>query len=115
MPILSGTPSSTIKGNPSLSKNIPKFRTGLLLAQESEDGWEVSSLPRGTMGAMVNLSGRQSFDVTPCCSGPAPLSIEAKFGNVTVGITPRACERVGALALELAKMRRHLGAKNVGA
>ena len=42
-------------------------------------------------GAMSNRSGRQALDVIPCCSGPAPLTIDPKLGKVTVGITPRAC------------------------
>jgi hypothetical protein len=89
VPILSGTPLFHNKWKPVAIENIPSFAAGRWLAQQTEDGREVSALTVAD-GAMVNLSGRQSFDVTQCCSGPAPLSIEAKFGNVTVGITPRA-------------------------
>jgi hypothetical protein len=42
------------------------------------------------VGAISNLFGCQSLDVTPCCSGPAPIIIEAQFGLLEVGITPRA-------------------------
>src|SRR5580765_6714606 len=42
-------------------------------------------------GAISNLFVSQSLDVTPCCSGPAPMMIEAQFGLLEVGITPRAC------------------------
>ena len=43
------------------------------------------------MGLIAAFAGCQSLDVTPCCSGPAPMIIEAQFGLLTVGITPRAC------------------------
>src|SRR5258708_33406462 len=36
-------------------------------------------LPK-TVGANSNLLVSQSFDVTPCCSGPAPMIIEAQLG-----------------------------------
>src|SRR5207249_3658514 len=39
---------------------------------------------------MSNLLGCQSLEVTPCCSGPAPMIIDAQFGLLTVGKTPRA-------------------------
>ncbi|HBY62411.1 MAG TPA: hypothetical protein DEH78_21520 [Solibacterales bacterium] len=39
---------------------------------------------------MENLSGIQSFDVMPCCSGPAPMIMDAQLGLLEVGITPRA-------------------------
>ena len=49
-------------------------------------------LPEPTAtGGISNLSGCQSLEVTPCCSGPAPMIMEAQFGLLTVGITPRAC------------------------
>src|SRR5262249_13468770 len=32
-----------------------------------------------------------SLEVTPCCSGPAPMIIDAQFGLLEVGMTPRAC------------------------
>ena len=52
----------------------------------------VGNIPPGptAVGAISNLSGCQSFEVTPCCSGPAPMIIDAQFGLLTVGITPRA-------------------------
>src|SRR6185369_11907175 len=43
------------------------------------------------VGAISNLLVSQSFEVTPCCSGPAPMIIDAQFGLLDVGITPRAC------------------------
>jgi hypothetical protein len=88
--------------------------------QEPEDGGEVAvlisapSLP-AHCGAMVNLPGVQSLLVTPCCSGPAPLIMEAKFGKVTVGITPRACNEIGAVPDECGEVRRGVGAEDVGA
>src|ERR1043166_8429298 len=44
------------------------------------------------MGVMSNLSGCQSLEVTPCCSGPAPMIMEAQLGLLEVGMTPRACK-----------------------
>src|SRR5436190_1218238 len=44
-----------------------------------------------TSGGISNLFGCQSLEVTPCCSGPAPMIIEAQLGLLEVGITPRAC------------------------
>src|SRR5438067_5364649 len=43
------------------------------------------------IGAISNLFVSQSFDVTPCCDGPAPIIIEAQLGLLTVGKTPRSC------------------------
>ena len=43
------------------------------------------------VGWIAPLPGSHSFDVTPCCSGPAPMIIDAQLGLLTVGITPRAC------------------------
>src|SRR5437879_5054758 len=42
------------------------------------------------MGVMSNLFVSHSLEVTPCCAGPAPMIIEAQFGLLTVGKTPRA-------------------------
>ena len=49
----------------------------------------IPSDPTAT-GAISNLFGSQSLVVIPCCSGPAPMIIEAQFGLLTVGMTARA-------------------------
>src|SRR5437588_12206028 len=52
----------------------------------------VGKKPAGpaTVGGMSNLLVSQSLEVTPCCSGPAPMIIDAQFGLLEVGMTPRA-------------------------
>ncbi len=52
----------------------------------------VGNIPPGptAVGVISNLLGSQSLVVTPCCSGPAPMIIEAQLGLLTVGITARA-------------------------
>jgi len=57
----------------------PNDRLCLLAAAKPENGREIPPEPLA-MGAMWNLSGCQSFEVTPCCSGPAPMIIEAQLG-----------------------------------
>src|SRR5215469_5006147 len=91
MPTLSAAPSSTIHGKPSPpSKKSADFASGFWSRIRPKTVGKCPLRPWQT-GAMSNRSGRQALDVIPCCSGPAPLTIDPKLGKVTVGITPRAC------------------------
>ena len=48
---------------------------------------KISSAPTA-VGVISAFVRSHSFDVTPCCSGPAPMIIDAQLGLLTVGITP---------------------------
>ena len=49
----------------------------------------MSSKPVRT-GGKVKSSFSQPLEVTPCCSGPEPETIEAQLVLLEVGSTPRA-------------------------
>src|SRR6516165_9760681 len=42
------------------------------------------------VGLIAAFATSHSLLVTPCCSGPAPMIIDAQLGLLTVGMTPRA-------------------------
>src|SRR6056297_1091221 len=44
-----------------------------------------------TIAGSTKLSFSQALEVIPCCSGPAPIIIEAQLGLELVGRTARAC------------------------
>ena len=41
-----------------------------------------------TVGGNSNLLVSQSFEVTPCCSGPAPMIIERARAEQQLGVLP---------------------------
>src|SRR3974390_147172 len=84
---MSGTPASTSRANPSQSWMTAILDAGFCALSAPNT---VGKIPPGptTVGAISNLLVSQSFEVTPCCSGPAPMIIDAQFGLLEVGITP---------------------------
>jgi hypothetical protein len=85
----SGDLGSTSVANPSQSVKIPITALGLWSRKTPKT---VGKMPAESVqiGAMSNLFGSHSFDVTPCCSGVAPMIIDAQLGLLTSGITARA-------------------------
>src|SRR6266568_1777706 len=82
---------SRSRPNPSQSWTQAIFAFGLCWRSTPKIVGKIPLEPTAT-GEISNLPGCQSLEVTPCCSGPAPMIMEAQFGLLTVGITPRACK-----------------------
>ncbi len=100
--------------DPAEARAVPVVGSSRSCSRASAGGTGRTSSGRSTrastsVGVIGPRPGFQSFEVTPCCSGPAPMIIDAQLGRAHRRHHPPGMERRGPSAIIRVQDRR-LGA-----